>query len=173
MSPCSNLYRIQTTIPTLIAQLPLEACIPKDPAIPGLISVSVPGSYVSSTKDILCRPWTDLSRMTRSGLCVCAMTEAKIDPPPGACSPSKLQYTSTVCSLLRENFRQPPMCFKMESCLQVILPWSIVWLQRTRTWKSVCFTVFPQRWQVSEGGQCVNAGVQSKLQNATRKIPHV
>jgi hypothetical protein len=28
-------------------------------------------------------------------------------------------------------------------------------------------------FKVSEGGQCVNAGVQSKLQNTTRKIPHI
>jgi hypothetical protein len=35
--------------------------------------------------------------------------------------------------------------------------------------------VFPQRWQlmVSEGGQCVNAGIQRKPQNTKRKIPHV
>jgi hypothetical protein len=26
---------------------------------------------------------------------------------------------------------------------------------------------------VSEDGQCVNAGIQRKLQNTTRKIPHV
>jgi hypothetical protein len=88
--------------------------------------------------------------MTRSGLCVCAMTEAGMDQPPGACSPSKSQYTSTVLRLSRANFRQPAMCFKKESCLQVILPRSIVWLQCTRTWKSVCFTVFPQRWQLTE-----------------------
>jgi len=31
----------------------------------------------------------------------------------------------------------------------------------------------PPPCKVSEGGQCVNAGVQSKLQNTTRKIPHV
>jgi hypothetical protein len=31
----------------------------------------------------------------------------------------------------------------------------------------------PPPFQVSEGGQCVNAGVQSKLQNTTRKIPHL
>jgi hypothetical protein len=30
----------------------------------------------------------------------------------------------------------------------------------------------PPPFKVSEGGQCVNAGVQRKLQN-TRKIPHV
>jgi hypothetical protein len=28
-------------------------------------------------------------------------------------------------------------------------------------------------FKISEGGQCVNAGVQSKLQNTTRKVPHV
>jgi hypothetical protein len=28
-------------------------------------------------------------------------------------------------------------------------------------------------FKVSEGGQCVNAGVQIKLQNRTSKIPHV
>jgi hypothetical protein len=31
----------------------------------------------------------------------------------------------------------------------------------------------PPPFEVSEGGQCVNAGIQSKLQNTTRKIPHV
>lgn len=44
MSPCSNLYHIQTTFPTLIAQFLLEACIPRDLTIPGLISISVPGT---------------------------------------------------------------------------------------------------------------------------------
>jgi hypothetical protein len=73
MSPCSNLYRIQTTILTLIAQFLLEACIPE--IFQSLaLSASVSQGHVSLTKDILCRPWTDLSRMTRSGLCVCAMT---------------------------------------------------------------------------------------------------
>jgi hypothetical protein len=38
MSLCSNLYLIQTTIPTLIAQFLLEACITRDLTIPGLIS---------------------------------------------------------------------------------------------------------------------------------------
>jgi hypothetical protein len=33
--------------------------------------------------------------------------------------------------------------------------------------------ILPPPFKVSEGGQCVNAGVQSKLQNTTRKIPHV
>jgi hypothetical protein len=28
-------------------------------------------------------------------------------------------------------------------------------------------------FQVSKGGQCVSAGIQSKLQNTMRKIPHV
>jgi hypothetical protein len=31
----------------------------------------------------------------------------------------------------------------------------------------------PPLFKVSEGGQCVNAGIQSKLQNTTRKILHV
>jgi hypothetical protein len=31
----------------------------------------------------------------------------------------------------------------------------------------------PPPFKVSEGGQCVNTGVQSKLQNTTRKIPRV
>jgi hypothetical protein len=56
------------------------------------LSASVSKIHVSSTKDILCRPWSDLSRMTRSGLCVCAMTEDGIDRQPGACSPSKLEW---------------------------------------------------------------------------------
>jgi hypothetical protein len=34
VSPFSNLYRIQTTIPALIAQFLLEACIPRDLTIP-------------------------------------------------------------------------------------------------------------------------------------------
>jgi hypothetical protein len=33
--------------------------------------------------------------------------------------------------------------------------------------------MLPPPFKVSEGGQCVNAGVQSKLHNNTRKIPHV
>jgi hypothetical protein len=44
MSPRSNLYPIQTTIPTLIAQFLLEACIPRDLMFPGLICISVPGT---------------------------------------------------------------------------------------------------------------------------------
>jgi hypothetical protein len=64
-------------------------------------------------------------------------------------SPGQMQ-ASTVCRLSRADFRQPAMCLKTESCLQVILPWSIVWLQWIRTWKSVCFTVFPQKWQLTE-----------------------
>jgi hypothetical protein len=44
MSLRSILYRIQTTIPTLIAQFVLEACIPRDLTIPGHISISVPGT---------------------------------------------------------------------------------------------------------------------------------
>jgi hypothetical protein len=31
----------------------------------------------------------------------------------------------------------------------------------------------PPPLKVSEGGQCVNIGIQSELQNTTRKIPHV
>jgi hypothetical protein len=31
----------------------------------------------------------------------------------------------------------------------------------------------PPPFKVSEGGQCMNAGVQSKLQNTMRKVPHV
>jgi hypothetical protein len=31
----------------------------------------------------------------------------------------------------------------------------------------------PAPVKVSEGWQCVNAGIQSKLQNTTRKFPHV
>jgi hypothetical protein len=34
-------------------------------------------------------------------------------------------------------------------------------------------STLPLPFKVSEGGQCVNAGIQSKLQNTTRKIPHV
>jgi hypothetical protein len=32
--------------------------------------------------------------------------------------------------------------------------------------------MLPPPFKVSEGGQCVDAGVQNKLQNTTRKIPH-
>jgi hypothetical protein len=31
----------------------------------------------------------------------------------------------------------------------------------------------PPPLKVSEGGQCVNAGIQRKLQNTMMKIPHV
>jgi hypothetical protein len=34
-------------------------------------------------------------------------------------------------------------------------------------------SMLPSPFKVTEGGQCVNAGIQSKLQNTTRKIPHV
>jgi hypothetical protein len=33
--------------------------------------------------------------------------------------------------------------------------------------------MLPPPFKVSEGRQCVNAGIQSELQNTTRKIPHV
>jgi hypothetical protein len=45
MSPRSNLYCIQTTVPPLIAQFLLDACIPRNLMIPGLISISVPGTH--------------------------------------------------------------------------------------------------------------------------------
>jgi hypothetical protein len=70
---------------------------------------SVSQGQVSSTKVILCLPCTDRSRMTRSGLCACTMTSAGINPQPGACSPSKSQYSSTVLLPTRTDFRQPAM----------------------------------------------------------------
>jgi hypothetical protein len=54
-------------------------------------------------------PCTDQSRMTRSGLCVCTMTLAGIDLPPGAYSPFKSQYSSTVLLPTKADFRQPVM----------------------------------------------------------------
>jgi hypothetical protein len=46
---------------------------------------SVSQGQVSSTKAILCLPYTDQSMMTRSGLCAYTMTLAEINPPPGGC----------------------------------------------------------------------------------------
>jgi hypothetical protein len=61
---------------------------------------------VSLTKAILNLPYTDRSMMTRSGLCACTMTSAGIDPLPGACNPSKSQYSSTVLLPTRADFRE-------------------------------------------------------------------
>jgi hypothetical protein len=115
-APTSIIYRPQSQPWLLSSSLrPAYLAILRSPAL----SASVSQGYVSLTKDILCQPCTDLSRMTRSGLCVCAMIEF------------------AVLRLSRADFRQPAMCVKTESCLQVIIPWSIVCLQWTRTWKSV------------------------------------
>jgi hypothetical protein len=60
------------------------------------ILASVFQGEVKSTKAFLSQPCTDWSWMTRSGLCACAKTSVRIDPPLGACSPLKSQYSSTV-----------------------------------------------------------------------------
>jgi hypothetical protein len=82
------------------------------------------------------------------------------------------------------DFRQPAICFKtevmppghlflvhcvvamnknMEKCLFHSVPTEI----------AVDRGTLPPPFKVSERGQCVNAGVQSKLQNTTKKIPYV
>jgi hypothetical protein len=76
------------------------------------------------------------------------------------------------------------MCFKTESCLQVIpsLVHCVVTMKKNMekrpfysvpTELAVDRGTLPLPFKVIEGGQCVNAGVQSKLQNTTRKIQHV
>jgi hypothetical protein len=143
------------------------------------LSASVSQEHISWTKDILCKPWSDLLRMTRSGLCVCTMADAKIDLPPGTCSPSKLQYTSTVLRLSRADFRQPAMCYKTESCLQVhcVVPMNMNMekhlFHSVPTEMALDRGTLPPLFKVGEGGECVNAGIQSILQNTTMKILHV
>jgi hypothetical protein len=146
MSPCSYLYHIQTTIPTLIAQLLLKACTPRDPTIPGLISISVPGTckldqgYSMPTMD---RPVKDDQVWS-----LCLRHGQSWDRPTTRGLQSfqvAVRFNSTQALEGRLQATR-----NVESCLQVILPWSIVWLQCTRTWKSICFTVFSQRWQLTE-----------------------
>jgi hypothetical protein len=112
---CSNLYHIQTTLLPLITQDFLQTCIPRDLTIPGLIIVSITGA---------CKLNQGYSRSTMVGPVkdgqVWSLCLRHDNPAPRVCSPSKLQYTSTVLRLSRADFRQPAMCFKTDSCLQVI-----------------------------------------------------
>jgi hypothetical protein len=96
-----------------------------------------------------------------------AMTEAGIDLPPGACSPAKLQYTSTVLRLSKADFRPPAMCFRTESCLQVHCVVIMNKNMEKRLFHSVPTEMevdrdtLPPPFKVSEVS--VNAGIQSKL----------
>jgi hypothetical protein len=103
--PTSIIYRLQSH-PSLMITILSSAYLAVLHSLALLASVSQ--EQVSSTKAILYLPCTDQSRMTRSGLCPCTMS-AGIDPPPGACSPSKSQYSSTVLLPKRADFRQPAM----------------------------------------------------------------
>jgi hypothetical protein len=110
MAPHSNLDHIQNTIPPLIADSSFEVCISRGLTFFGPLGIGVPGTsqlYQGySMRHRLCLPYTDQSRMTRSGLCACTMTSAGIDLPPGTCSPSKSQYSSTVLLPTKADFRQ-------------------------------------------------------------------
>jgi hypothetical protein len=103
-APTSIKYRLQSH-PSLLRAV-LRSAYPAVLRSLALLG-SVSQGQVSSTKAILCLPCTDQSMMTRSGPYACTMTSAGIDPPTGACSPSKSQYSSTVLLPTRANFRQP------------------------------------------------------------------
>jgi hypothetical protein len=102
-APTSIKYRLQSH-PSLLRAVLRSAYLAVLRSLALLASVSQ--GQVSSTKAILYLPCADQSTMTRSGLCACTMS-ARIDPPPGACSPSKSQYSSTVLLPTRADFRQP------------------------------------------------------------------
>jgi hypothetical protein len=92
MAPHSNLDQIKLqSHPSLLRAVLRSAYLTVLRSSAFLASVG----QVSSTKAILCLPYTDRSMMTRSGLCACTMTSARIDPPPGACSQSKSHCHST------------------------------------------------------------------------------
>jgi hypothetical protein len=105
-APISIKYRLQSH-PSLLRAVSRFAYLVVLRSSAFLASVSQ--GQVSSTKAILCLPYTDRSMMRRFGLCACTMTSAGIDPPPGACSPSKSQYSSTELLPTRADFRQPLM----------------------------------------------------------------
>jgi hypothetical protein len=112
------------------------------------------------------------------------MTEAGIDPPPGACSLSKSQYTSTVPRLSRADLRQSAMCFKMgvmppghPSLVHCMVTMNKNMEKRllhsVPTEMAVDRGILPPPFKVIKGEQCDNAGIQSEIQNTTRKVPHV
>jgi hypothetical protein len=66
---------------------------------------SVSQVYFRST--MVCWPCYDWSRITRSSFLTCAKMSVGIDSTLRACSPSKLQYSSTVLWPTRADFRNP------------------------------------------------------------------
>jgi hypothetical protein len=105
-APISIKYRLQS-YPSLLRAVLRSAYLVVLCSLALLASVSQ--GQDNLTKAILFLPRTDLSMMTRSGLCACTMTSTGMDPPPGACSPSKSQYSSTILLPTSADFRQPVM----------------------------------------------------------------
>jgi hypothetical protein len=141
----SSLDQIQTTIPPLIADSSFEVCISRGLTFLGPLSISVPGTsqldqgYPMPTMHQLIN--VDKVRS------LCLHHDVNQDRPatPGLQS---IQVTVQLnCTLAYKGGLQD---FRTELCLQVNLPCSNVCLQWTRTWNSICFTMFPQGWQLTE-----------------------
>jgi hypothetical protein len=104
---------------------------------------SVSQRQVSSTKSILNLPYTDQSIMTRFGLCACTMTSAGIACHPGPAIHSSHSTTQPYSCPQRQTSGNPRCDSERNCASRPTFPGSM-------SVYSVCFTMFPQSWQLVE-----------------------